>query len=425
MSRKAENKIEKITGRVFSSVEEAIGVFRRGKPVVVVDDESRENEGDLIIAAEKVTPAAINFMAREARGLICVALLPERLEKLKLPPMVPENTALHQTDFTVSVDAASGVTTGISAHDRARTVKLLVSPETRPEDLARPGHIFPIRARPGGVLVRAGHTEAAVDLARLANLSPAGVMCEILNKDGTMARLPQLVKFARKYRLPLISVRDLIAYRRCREKLVRRVLSVFLPTDFGRFTLHLYQDLISGDPHLALVKGDLALRHPEDSVLVRVHSQCLTGDIFHSLRCDCGQQLHRALEMIEAEGRGVLIYLPQEGRGIGLENKLRAYLLQDEKKLDTVQANLKLGFPEDLRDYGIGAQILSDLGLSRLRLMTNNPRKIIGLEGYGLTVVSRVPICVTPTVYSRRYLKTKKEKMHHLIDLSGKNRQVG
>ncbi|MCM8768432.1 MAG: bifunctional 3,4-dihydroxy-2-butanone-4-phosphate synthase/GTP cyclohydrolase II [Candidatus Omnitrophica bacterium] len=401
----------------FSSVEQALNTIRRGGLVIVVDDESRENEGDLIMAAEKVSPGSINFMAKQARGLICVALLPERLKKLKLPPMVPENTALHQTDFTVSVDAARGVTTGISAYDRAVTVKMLVDPKTRPQDLARPGHIFPIRAKPGGVLVRAGHTEAAVDLARLAGLAPAGVMCEILNEDGTMARLPQLVKIAQKHRLPLISVRDLIAYRRSREKLIRKILSVSLPTAFGQFTLYLYQDLISGNHHLALAKGQLSLRNPHDSILVRVHSQCLTGDIFHSLRCDCGQQLHRALEMIEKEGRGVLVYLPQEGRGIGLENKLKAYLLQDEKKLDTVQANLKLGFPEDLRDYGIGAQVLSDLGLTRIRLMTNNPRKIVGLAGYGLTVVDRVPICVEATRYSRKYLQTKIKKLHHLIDL--------
>ena len=399
---------------IFSPVAEVISDVKQGRFVVVVDDENRENEGDLVMAAEKVTPAAINFMAREARGLICAAMPADRLDALDLPPMVTDNTALHRTDFTVSVDAAAGVTTGISAQDRALTVRKLVDRKTKPSDLARPGHIFPVRAKEGGVLVRAGHTESSVDLARLAGLYPVGVMCEIMNEDGTMAHLDRLTSFARRHKLRLTTVRDLIEYRRRREKLIRKVLSLPLPLEAGKFELVLYQDVIDRYYHIALVKGDLALKSRSDSILVRVHSQCLTGDIFHSLRCDCGRQLHRALEMIEKEGRGVLIYLPQEGRGIGLENKLRAYLLQERKKLDTVEANLRLGFPEDLRDYGIGAQILADLGLSRIRLMTNNPRKIVGLEGYGLTIAERVPIKVA-TRYSRRYLNTKRDKLHHMI----------
>lgn len=399
----------------FSSIEEAIKDVKAGKFVIVVDDESRENEGDLVMASEKVRPEDINFMAKYARGLICVGLTSERIEKLQLPPMSPDNTALHRTDFTVSVDPAKGGTTGISAYDRALTVKLLIDRDTRPEDLARPGHIFPIRAKDGGVLVRAGHTEAAVDLARLAGLYPSGVLCEIMKDDGTMARVPDLVKFAKRHKLKIITIKDLIEYRRKREKLVERVVSVNLPTDFGKFKLILYRDKIEKNPHLALIKGSLKLKDKNDSILVRVHSQCLTGDIFHSQRCDCGRQLQKAMEMIEKEGRGVLIYLPQEGRGIGLENKLKAYYLQEKKKLDTVDANLHLGFPEDLRDYGIGAQILADLGLTRIRLLTNNPRKVVGLEGYGIKIVKRVPIVVEYTSYSREYIEAKKRKLGHII----------
>lgn len=401
--------------RIFSTVEEAVRDIRKGRCIIVVDDECRENEGDLVMAAEKVTPQAINFMAKEARGLICVALLPDRIESLKLPPMIADNTALHKTAFTVSVDAARNVTTGISAHDRALTVKLLIDANTCPQDLARPGHIFPIRAKEGGVLVRAGHTEATVDMARIAGLRPAGVMCEIMKNDGTMARVPDLLKFAEKHRLKIITIKDLIEYRRKKEKLIEKVISVKLPTDFGKFTLTLYRDMVDNNHHLALVKGNLKLKNRNDSVLVRVHSQCLTGDIFHSQNCDCGRQLETALKMIEVEKRGVLIYLPQEGRGIGLVNKLKAYSLQQEKNFDTVDANLELGFPEDLRDYGIGAQVLADLGLTRIRLMTNNPRKVIGLEGYGIEIVERVPIVVKYTVHSKRYMETKKKRLGHII----------
>ncbi len=401
--------------RIFSTVDEAVKDIKNGRCIIVVDDENRENEGDLVMAAEKITPQAINFMAKEARGLICAALLPARIEELKLPPMSTDNTALHKTAFTVSVDAAKGGTTGISAHDRALTVKLLLNQDTRPEDLAKPGHIFPIRAKEGGVLVRAGHTEASVDITKIAGLYPAGVMCEIMKDDGTMARVPELAKFAAKHRLKIITIKDLIEYRRKREKLIEKVLTVNLPTDFGKFALTLYRDKVEHSHHLALVKGSLKLKGKDDSILVRVHSQCLTGDIFRSRKCDCGEQLDRALEMIENENRGVLIYLPQEGRGIGLENKLKAYFLQENKNLDTVDANLKLGFPEDLRDYGIGAQILADLGLTRVRLLTNNPRKVIGLEGYGIKIVERVPIVVKCNRHSKKYLDTKRNRMGHII----------
>lgn len=399
----------------LAMIEEALEDLRAGRLVIVVDDEDRENEGDLILAAEKVTPEAINFMSQYGRGLICVALPAERLEALRIPLMVPRdhNTSRFETAFTISVDARHGTTTGISACDRAVTVRALVDPATRPEDLVMPGHIFPLRAREGGVLVRTGHTEAAVDLARLAGLTPAGVLCETLAEDGTMARLPQLEKFAATHGLKIISIADLIAYRRQHEKLVRCVARAHLPTCDGDFTVLAYEDIITGRHHVALVMGDVADGRP---VLVRVHSECLTGDVFGSLRCDCGSQLKLAALQVAAEGRGVVLYMRQEGRGIGLCNKLRAYALQ-EQGLDTVEANERLGFPPDLRDYGIGAQILADLGLQELRLLTNNPRKVIGLEGYGLQIVERVPISMPPTEENLAYLRTKREKLGHLLEV--------
>src|SRR5512142_2644165 len=395
----------------FVSAAEAIEDFRAGKMLVVVDDEDRENEGDLTIAAEKVTPEIINFMARYGRGLICMPMLPDRLDELDIPLMVEKNSARFDTAFCVSIEAKAQTSTGISAADRAATVLAAIDPETLPSDLARPGHMFPLRARPGGVLVRAGQTEAAVDLARIAGLYPAGVICEIMNEDGTMARVPELTRFARRHRLPMITIADLIKYRMRTERLVKRIASAKLPTEFGDFRVYAYQSDIDKETHVALVRGDLG--NGED-VMVRVHSRCLTGDVFHSARCDCGPQLTTAMQRIAAEGRGVLLYLNQEGRGIGLANKIRAYELQDQG-LDTVEANERLGFKPDQRDYGIGAQILSDLGVHSMKLLTNNPRKFVGLEGYGLSVVEQLPLEIPASDFSRRYLKTKKDKLGHKL----------
>ncbi len=395
---------------MVSTIEQGIKDIKNGKPIIVVDDENRENEGDFIAAAEKVTPKLINFMAKHGRGLICVPLTQKRLEELEIPIMVQENTALHGTPFTISVDAKKGTTTGISAFDRARTVKALIDKKIKPKGLARPGHIFPLRAVKGGVLRRAGHTEASVDLARLAGFYPAGVLCEIMDSNGRMARLPKLREIAKQFNLKIITIKDLIEYRRKKEKLVERILETVLPTKYAEFLLILYEDKITRDHHIALVLGNV---RKGKNILVRVHSQCLTGDVFHSLRCDCGDQMEAALKLIAKKKKGVFLYMRQEGRGIGLENKLKAYKLQD-KGLDTVEANLALGFPADLRDYGIGAQILVDLGLSSVSLLTNNPKKIIGLEGYGLEVTKQIPIYV---VHKQNvcYLRTKREKLGHLI----------
>jgi len=397
----------------FATIPEAIEAYRWGEIVVVVDDEDRENEGDLTIAAEKVTPDAINFMARHGRGLICLPMTGERLDELRIPLMVQdeENSARFGTAFCVPIEAKQGVTTGISAYDRARTVLAAVDPATRPEDLARPGHMFPLRAHPGGVLARAGQTEAAVDLSRLAGLYPAGVICEVMDEDGTMARLPRLERFCEQHSLKLISVKDLIQHRMKHERLVRKVAEAQLPTGRAGFRIHAFECLLDGRAHVALVLGD---PRGEEPVLVRVHSQCLTGDIFGSTRCDCGQQLERALDLIAEAGRGVLLYLRQEGRGIGLRHKIMAYQLQDQGQ-DTVEANLSLGFKPDQRDYGVGAQILSELGVRKIRLLTNNPRKFVGLEGYGLEIVERVAIEVAASDDSRDYLKAKKDKLGHLL----------
>jgi 3,4-dihydroxy 2-butanone 4-phosphate synthase / GTP cyclohydrolase II len=397
----------------FNTIEEAIEDIKKGKMVILVDDEDRENEGDLTMAAEKVTPEAINFMAKHGRGLICLSLTPERVEHLQLPMMTTDNTSSFGTAFTISIEAKKGVTTGISAADRATTIKAAINPKFGPEDLARPGHVFPLKARPGGVLQRAGQTEGSVDLARLAGLYPSGVICEIMNDDGTMSRVPQLIEFAKTHHMKIVTVKDLIAYRVKKESLVRRVAVTKLPTAYGDdFTAILYANDIDGLNHMALVKGDIK---PDDDVLVRVHSECLTGDVFGSLRCDCGEQLHNAMEMIADAGKGVILYMRQEGRGIGLEGKLKAYELQDKGK-DTVEANLALGFKADLRDYGVGAQILRDLGVRKLKLLTNNPKKIIGLEGYGLTVVQRMPIEMHPHAKNVHYLKVKKSKMGHMLE---------
>ena len=395
----------------FDTIDDVVRDIAGGRMVIVTDDEDRENEGDLLMAAEKATPEAINFMAMHGRGLICAPVSNERAEQLGLQRMVAHNREMYRTDFTVSVDAAEGVTTGISAQDRARTINIIADPKAKPEDLVQPGHIFPLRAKEGGVLRRAGHTEAAVDLARLAGLQPAGVLCEILHDDGTMARLPELMDYRKKHNLRICTIQSLIAYRRVREKLVEREQVVKLPTDYGDFDLHLYRSKLDGSHHLALVKGTISSNKP---VLVRVHSECLTGDVFGSRRCDCGNQLHAALKQISDEGNGVLVYMRQEGRGIGLAAKIHAYKLQEEG-LDTVEANAKLGFGMDLRDYGLGAQILHDLGVRKFRFLTNNPKKVVGLEGYGIQMIEQVPIRSEANPHNEKYLETKRVKMGHTL----------
>jgi 3,4-dihydroxy 2-butanone 4-phosphate synthase/GTP cyclohydrolase II len=410
-TRKAEDG----TDSPFATIEEAIEEIRRGKMIVVCDGEDRENEGDLVMAAQFATPEAVNFMAKHGRGLICLALTGDRCEQLGLRLMAAKNEAPLETNFTVTIEAAAGVSTGISANDRARTIQVAIDPHSGPEDIVVPGHMFPLRAKDGGTLERTGHTEASIDFARLAGLIPAGVICEIMNEDGTMARVPDLAEYCKTHDLKMVTVADLISYRRRTEKLIERVVSTALPTAYGEFAAVGYRSLIDEKHHVAMVKGDVA---GKEDVLIRVHSECLTGDVFHSLRCDCGEQLEAALATIEQEGAGVLLYLSQEGRGIGLLNKLRAYKLQEEG-LDTVEANIKLGLPADLRDYGIGAQILVDLGLSSIRILTNNPKKIVGLEGYGLSVSEQVPIQSVPNPHNEAYLRAKRDKMGHGLHHQG------